>query len=103
MRPVPRAVADNSTLIVAESHAQRLSAFDIDADGNLPNRRVWADLDVLEGGEILQSIHLDHGCFACMLGGPDDTTLFMVAAKGEARQHVRRTEHERGHAVGLRR
>ena len=34
---------DNSTLIIAESFASRLTAFDIDADGSLSNRRVWAD------------------------------------------------------------
>src|SRR5439155_19709953 len=36
--------ADNETLIVAESYAKRLTAFDVDADGGLSNRRVWADL-----------------------------------------------------------
>ena len=35
---------DNSTLIIAESYAKRLTAFDIAADGSLDNRRVWADL-----------------------------------------------------------
>jgi len=35
---------DNSTLIIAESHGKRLTAFDIAADGSLSNRRVWADL-----------------------------------------------------------
>ena len=35
---------DGSTLIVAESWARRLSAFDIAADSGLSNRRVWADL-----------------------------------------------------------
>jgi len=34
---------------------------------------------VREGGEVLQTIALDRGCFACMLGGPDRKTLFMVA------------------------
>ena len=34
---------DNSTLIIAESFARRLTAFDIAADGSLSNRRVWAD------------------------------------------------------------
>jgi sugar lactone lactonase YvrE len=34
---------DGSSLIVAESMAGRLSAFDIEADGSLSNRRVWAD------------------------------------------------------------
>jgi sugar lactone lactonase YvrE len=36
---------DNATLIVAESFAGRLTAFDIAPDGSLSNRRVWADLD----------------------------------------------------------
>ena len=97
---------DNSTLIVAESYANRLTAFDITADGSLSNRRMWAELGggvpdgicldaegavwygdvpnkrcvrVREGGEVLQTIDLDRGCFACMLGGPDGETLFMVA------------------------
>ena len=35
---------DNSTLIVAESWASKLSAFDIAADGSLSNRRVWAEV-----------------------------------------------------------
>ena len=97
---------DNSTLIVAESYANRLTAFDITADGSLSNRRMWAELGggvpdgicldaegavwygdvpnkrcmrVREGGEVLQTIVLDRGCFACMLGGPDGKTLFMVA------------------------
>src|SRR6266702_3141242 len=34
---------DNATLIVSESFAGRLSAFDIAADGSLSNRRVWAE------------------------------------------------------------
>lgn len=97
---------DNSTLILAESYGNRLTAFDVAADGSLSNRRVWADLDdgvpdgicldaegavwygdvpnrrcvrVREGGEVLQTVHLDGGCFACMLGGIDGSTLFMVA------------------------
>ena len=97
---------DNSTLILAESYGNRLTAFDIGADGGLSNRRVWADLAdgvpdgicldaegavwyadvpnrrcvrVREGGEVLRTIDLDRGCFACMLGGLDGRTLFMVA------------------------
>jgi sugar lactone lactonase YvrE len=100
--------ADNSTLILAESYGQRLTAFDISADGNLSNRRVWAEtpgdhpdgicLDaekavwyadvgnkrcvrVREGGAVLQTVDLDRGCFACMLGGMDRKTLFMVATE----------------------
>jgi sugar lactone lactonase YvrE len=99
---------DNSTLILAESYGNRLTAFDIDGDGGLSNRRVWAHLDggvpdgicldaegavwygdvpntrcvrVREGGQVLQTIDLDRGCFACMLGGADGRTLFMVAAE----------------------
>jgi len=97
---------DNSTLIVAESYGKRLTGFDIAADGSLSNRRVWANLGdgvpdgicldaegavwygdvpnkrcvrVREGGEVLQTVELDRGCFACMLGGVDRRTLFMVA------------------------
>jgi sugar lactone lactonase YvrE len=99
---------DNSTLIMAESHGKRLSAFDIAANGDLSNRRVWADVQagvpdgicidaegavwyadvpnkrcvrVREGGEVLQSVQLDRGCFACMLGGGDQRTLFMIVAE----------------------
>ncbi len=99
---------DNSTLILAESYTKRLTAFDIAADGGLSNRRVWADLGdgvpdgicldaegavwyadvpnkrcvrVREGGEVLQTVDLDRGCFACMLGGADNRTLFMMAAE----------------------
>ncbi|HSS36682.1 MAG TPA: SMP-30/gluconolactonase/LRE family protein [Patescibacteria group bacterium] len=98
---------DNATLIVAESYAARLTAFTIGADGSLADRRVWADLPgaypdgicidaegavwfaevpgrrcvrVREGGEVLASIELDRGCFACTLGGPDGRTLFLAAA-----------------------
>ena len=34
---------DGSTLVIAESFAGRLSAFDIADDGSLSGRRVWAD------------------------------------------------------------
>jgi sugar lactone lactonase YvrE len=106
---------DDSTLIVAESYANRLTAFDIAADGGLSNRRVWADLQdgvpdgicldaenavwygdvpnrrcvrVREGGEVLQTIDLDRGCFACALGGADRKTLFMVATKWSGAENM---------------
>jgi sugar lactone lactonase YvrE len=99
---------DGATLIVAESYGNRLTAFDIAADGGLANRRGWADLGdgvpdgicldaegavwygdvpnkrcvrVREGGEVLQTVDLDRGCFACMLGGEERSTLFLVAAE----------------------
>jgi sugar lactone lactonase YvrE len=97
---------DNSTLIISESYGQKLTAFDILADGSLANRRVWADLGdgapdgicidedgsvwyadvpnkhcvrVREGGQVQQIVELDRGCFACMLGGEEGKTLFIVA------------------------
>jgi sugar lactone lactonase YvrE len=97
---------DNLTLLIAESYGKRLSAFDIAADGGLSNRRVWADLGdgvpdgicfdadgavwyadvpnkrcvrVREGGEELQIVTVDRGCFACMLGGVERKTLFIIA------------------------
>jgi sugar lactone lactonase YvrE len=99
---------DTATLIVAESYARRLTAFDIQPDGGLANRRVWADLGdgvpdgicidaegavwyadvpnrrcvrVREGGAVLETIALDRGGFACMLGGHDGRTLFITAAE----------------------
>ena len=100
--------ADNSTLIVADSYRHSLVAFDIDEDGGLANRHRWADLGegvpdgicvdaenavwyadvpnrrcvrVAEGGSVLQSVELDRGGFACALGGPHRTTLFIMAAE----------------------
>ncbi|MHB8431377.1 MAG: SMP-30/gluconolactonase/LRE family protein [Acidimicrobiales bacterium] len=99
---------DGSTLIVAETLAGRLTAFDIGADGALGGRRVWAELElcapdgicideqgriwvanavapecrlVAEGGEIVDRVETSQNCFACMLGGEDRKTLFMVTGK----------------------
>lgn len=98
---------DNATLILAESWAERLTAFDIAADGRLSRRRVWAATPgdhpdglcvdaagavwyadvgsrhcrrVAEGGKVLDDVALDRGGFACVLGGPDRKTLFITAA-----------------------
>ncbi|MER5999708.1 SMP-30/gluconolactonase/LRE family protein [Nonomuraea angiospora] len=98
---------DGRTLIVSESFAGRLTAFDIDADGGLSNRRIFADgvapdgicLDaegavwvstggssiarVAEGGHNLERIELpeERAPFALMLGGPDRRTLFVLTAE----------------------
>ncbi|MCP2321533.1 sugar lactone lactonase YvrE [Hamadaea flava] len=99
--------ADNSTLIVADSFRNCLLGFDVARDGTLANRRIWADLGdgapdgicvdaenavwyadvpnrrcvrVAEGGEVRQTIELDRGGFACVLGGTAGTTLFVTAA-----------------------
>lgn len=37
-------ITDDGTLIVAETFAARLTAFDIQSDGSLANRRVWAQV-----------------------------------------------------------
>jgi sugar lactone lactonase YvrE len=99
---------DGKTLIVAETFARRLTAFTIDADGSLRDRRVFAELQVFpdgicldaegcvwvasptapggfvrvaEGGEIKDRIDLpDRFGYACMLGGPERKTLFLLEA-----------------------
>ncbi len=100
--------ADNATLIVADSYRHCLVGFDIDGDGGLSHRRIWADLGadvpdgictdadnavwyadvpnqrcrrVAEGGQVLETVDLDRGGFACALGGPDMRTLFITAAR----------------------
>ncbi|HEY1750278.1 MAG TPA: SMP-30/gluconolactonase/LRE family protein [Caulobacteraceae bacterium] len=101
---------DRKTLIVGETFASRMTAYDIAADGTLSNRRVWAPLperavpdgacldaegaiwaaspttnDVIrlkEGGEALERITADQGVFACMLGGEDRKTLYVLTAAG---------------------
>ena len=98
---------DNRTLIISESFAGRLTAFDIDPDAGLSGRRVFAEglgpdgitMDaegavwtgsggfgvarVAEGGEVLQRVELPEGRapFAVMLGGPDRRTLFILTAE----------------------
>ena len=95
---------DNRTLVISESFTGTLTAFDIKNDGGLGNRRVWAgglgpdgicmdadgaiwtsrgELDcvrVAEGGHVLDRIELERSSFACMLGGPEGRTLFIMAA-----------------------
>jgi len=98
---------DGRTMIVAETLAMRLSAFDIGADGTLTNRRVWATLGMrapdgicldanghvwianaiapecvlfAPGGEVVATVQTEQPCFACMLGGADRRTLFAMTA-----------------------
>lgn len=101
---------DGRTLIVAESYGQRLTAFDVAADGMLGRRRVWAQLEgkgvgpdgicldaegavwlaspvsrevlrVKEGGEVVDRIPTDGQAVACMLGGDDRRTLFVLTGR----------------------
>jgi sugar lactone lactonase YvrE len=103
--PNGMAIVDETTLVVAESHADRLTAWTIGPDGTLSDRRVWAEIGeapdgicvdaegaiwyatvpgqrcvrVAEGGEVLEVVSVDRGAFACMLGGHDGRTLHVVA------------------------
>ncbi len=105
---------DGGTLIVAETFGRRLTAFDRAADGDLSNRRVWADMPegavpdgicldssngiwvaspssnevfrVLEGGEVTHQNATGRGAFACMLGG---STLYVLTAEGSAPEFCR--------------
>jgi sugar lactone lactonase YvrE len=100
---------DGKTLIVAETMGHRLTAFDVQADGSLANRRVYAQLPedvspdgialdaegavwlanpegrfgalrVREGGEIVEQVELDTECYAVMLGGPERRHLFICGS-----------------------
>lgn len=98
---------DGKTLIVGETLGGCLTAFDIAGNGTLSNRRQWAPtwpripdgiaLDALnriwianpiapecaliaEGGEVVEIVKTGDPCYACMLGGPDGRTLFMLTA-----------------------
>ena len=112
---------DGGTLVVGESFGGSLTAFDIDADGGLSNRREWARvmgsvpdgicldaegaiwmtspvsnrvLRVAEGGEVLDEIRTsdERRPFACMLGGPDRTTLFVCTAIDSEPEACRRLQ-----------
>lgn len=99
--------ADGRTLVVAETFASRLSAFDVHPDGSLTGARVWAPLErcapdgicgdakgalwvanarapecrrVAEGGATLTVVETSQPCFACALGGDDRRTLFCMTA-----------------------
>jgi sugar lactone lactonase YvrE len=110
---------DGGTLIVGESFAARLTAFDVAADGSLSNRRLWAQLHgavpdgicldaegavwvaspisaevlrVRQGGEVTHRQAVETQAFACMLGGPQRRHLFICTA---ADSHPERCERER--------
>jgi sugar lactone lactonase YvrE len=103
---------DNGTLIVADSYARELKGFEIADDGGLSEGRVWADLGdgvpdgicvdeegavwyadvpnkrcvrVREGGEVLKTVELERGGFACMLGG---RTLYIVEREWQGPQSI---------------
>jgi sugar lactone lactonase YvrE len=113
----PAVTPDGHTLIVAETMGRRLTAFDIGEDGRLSHRRTYADLPgrapdgialdaegavwfadavgdacvrVREGGEVTDVIETGRGCFACALGGPGRTTLFLLTGDGFTGEAIRR-------------
>jgi sugar lactone lactonase YvrE len=97
---------DGKTMIVGETFAHRLTAFDVAGDGALASKRLWATIDgcypdgicldaeggiwvsdpfgrrimrVLEGGKVTHSLDLaPRGAYACMLGGKDRRTLYVI-------------------------
>ncbi|HET9876914.1 MAG TPA: SMP-30/gluconolactonase/LRE family protein, partial [Mycobacterium sp.] len=99
---------DQQTLIVAESIGRRLTAFHIDGNGDLGDRGVFADglggppdgitLDagcgvwaamtlahrferITVGGNVTHRIDIgDRAATACMLGGPERRTLFLLSS-----------------------
>ena len=107
---------DGATLIVGESFRERLTAFDVAADGGLSGRREWAPtpgavpdgicldaeggiwvasptsaevLRVREGGEVTRRISVSTQAFACMLGGPERRTLFVCTAASSSARETR--------------
>ena len=119
--------ADQRTLIVAETFAARLTAFDIQADGSLTGRRVWAQLPdqsypdgicldsegcvwvalttgracvrVREWGALLERIDVGRPAYACALGGPERRTLFICTAPDFFREPRRAERNGRIEAV----
>ena len=116
-------LADARTLVVAETWAARLTAFDIAADGGLSNRRVWAQLDhavypdgicldaegaiwvaspstreclrVREGGEVTDRVAPGRRVFACALGGQEGRTLYLCTADSHDPERQRRERNGR--------
>jgi len=107
--------ADGKTLIVGQSFGGSYLAFDIAEDATLSNRRVWAEIPgtapdgcaldeegaiwfsdalgsqvirVLEGGEVTHRIATPQPTFACALGGPTGSTLFVLTAPGSTPPEV---------------
>lgn len=106
---------DGATLIVGETFGSRLTAFDVGADGTLDKRRVWAPLEmvasdgmcldaegqiwfanalshqcvrVAEGGEVTGTVSCSRRAFACMLGGDDRCTLFVMTSGSSDRFEI---------------
>jgi len=106
---------DGATLVIGETFGSMLTAFDVTADGLLANRRVWAPLvkaasdgmcldaegqiwfanalthqcvRVREGGEITGTVNCSQRAFACMLGGEDRHTLYVMTGSSSDRFEI---------------
>ncbi len=113
---------DGRTLLVAETLAMRLTAFDLGADGLLSGRRTWADVQgrapdgicldasgqvwianaiapecalIGPAGTIVATVETSQPCFACMLGGGDGRTLFMLTAPSSVAEVVSKSRQGR--------
>jgi sugar lactone lactonase YvrE len=106
---------DGATLIIGETFGSKLTAFDVAANGTLANRRVWAPLErtasdgmcldaegqiwlanalthrcvrVREGGEITATVSCSQTNYACMLGGDDRRTLYVMTGTSSDRFEI---------------
>jgi carbohydrate kinase (thermoresistant glucokinase family) len=100
--------ADGSTLLVAETFAARITAFNIADDGGLSQPRIWADLNgacpdglclnpdgtvwvaapnisqllqLREGGEIISRVFTRGRPYACMAGGDNGEKLYITSSE----------------------
>jgi carbohydrate kinase (thermoresistant glucokinase family) len=104
------------TLLVAETFASHITAFNVEADGSLSHRRVWAELNgaypdgialddqnnlwvatpnlsrlllVKEGGEIVREVQSIGDPYACMLGGERGDTLFITSSESDTPEEAK--------------
>ena len=108
--------ADGNTLIVAETFAAKITAFDITTVSELGNPRVWADLDgaypdglclaadgslwvaapninqvlhLREGGKILGRVITRGRPYACALGGDNDEQLYITSSETDDQEEAK--------------
>jgi len=106
---------DGTTLVIGETFGSKLTAFDVAVNGTLANRRVWAPLEmavpdgmcldaegqiwfanalthqcvrVREGGEVTGTVNCSQRAFACMLGGQDRRTLYVMTGSSSDRFEI---------------
>lgn len=117
---------DGKTLIVGESFGRVMTAFDIGANGALSNKRLWANIDpavpdgccldsegaiwvaspmsnevvrVKEGGQVTERIPTQSMAIACMLGGEDRKTLYVLTSESTDPDETKQKKSARIEAV----